>query len=265
MGNIFSSCTSSDDAIKGISHKHKPVGKQWDDVVHDAPGSFNKKYTSGNQVEWIRIRSGRFKTQIPIGQRVDADTFARSPIWTLVLPPANFYPYFRSPLHSQLGKGGFSVVLACTSKETGEKFAVKCIKKIYLTTSVRPSPVPPVPPSLVPPSLVPTSLTLFQQEEVEALQTEIDILKRIDHPHVMRLHDHFEEPKMCYLGTIQSYNPFLLCLPSSFSCTPSLPPSPILPPFLLLLHSLPSSFSVLFTCLLDRLSVGSYVRWIVCS
>jgi len=43
---------------------------------------------------------------------------------TITEPIENFYDVGR-----EIGRGGFSVVLEGTQKKTGEKFAVKCIKK----------------------------------------------------------------------------------------------------------------------------------------
>jgi len=64
----------------------------------------------------------------------------------------------------KLGSGTFSVVRQGTRKTDGRKFAVKCIKDAGLT-----------------------------EEDKEALETEVEILKEMNHPHIMNLIDYFEE------------------------------------------------------------------------
>ena len=74
-------------------------------------------------------------------------------------------------LHLNTEKGAFSDVMQCTQRDSGKEFAVKCIKRAYLT----------------------------KPEEVKALQMEVDVLSRIDHPHVMSMVDFYEEPKVSYI------------------------------------------------------------------
>ncbi|OQR93750.1 calcium/calmodulin-dependent protein kinase [Thraustotheca clavata] len=75
-------------------------------------------------------------------------------------------------LGKKLGEGTFSVVKEGTHKETGKKYAIKCIKKQGLT-----------------------------QEDLDALHEEISILKKMDHPNIMTLYDVFSEQSDYYLVT----------------------------------------------------------------
>lgn len=44
------------------------------------------------------------------------------------------------------------------------------------------------------------SRTKLPLEDEEALRDEVDILKRLDHPHIVRLYDFFEEPNFFYIA-----------------------------------------------------------------
>jgi len=67
-------------------------------------------------------------------------------------------------LGAKLGSGTFSVVRQGTRKADQKKFAVKCIKDAGLS-----------------------------EEDKDALETEVEILKEMNHPHIMNLIDYFEE------------------------------------------------------------------------
>eukprot|EP01094_Clydonella_sp_ATCC50884_P025484 TRINITY_DN670_c1_g1_i1.p1 TRINITY_DN670_c1_g1~~TRINITY_DN670_c1_g1_i1.p1 ORF type:complete len:390 (+),score=108.39 TRINITY_DN670_c1_g1_i1:121-1170(+) len=69
-----------------------------------------------------------------------------------------------------IGKGGFSVVVEATEKATGEKFAVKCIKK-----------------------------TMVEGEDIKLLRREIKIMKRVNHPNILKLFEVFEDEDEFYL------------------------------------------------------------------
>mmetsp|Transcript_12876 Transcript_12876/g.19265 ORF Transcript_12876/g.19265 Transcript_12876/m.19265 type:complete len:362 (-) Transcript_12876:326-1411(-) len=71
-----------------------------------------------------------------------------------------------------LGEGAFSVVKEGTNKETGESFAIKIVTKAKLT-----------------------------DEDEIALKDEIAVLKDLQHDHIIRLYDVFEEAKFYYLVT----------------------------------------------------------------
>mmetsp|Transcript_16538 Transcript_16538/g.24540 ORF Transcript_16538/g.24540 Transcript_16538/m.24540 type:complete len:362 (+) Transcript_16538:143-1228(+) len=71
-----------------------------------------------------------------------------------------------------LGEGAFSVVKEGTNKETGESFAIKIVTKAKLT-----------------------------DEDEIALKDEIAVLKDLQHDHIIRLYDVFEESRFYYLVT----------------------------------------------------------------
>mmetsp|Transcript_1161 Transcript_1161/g.1932 ORF Transcript_1161/g.1932 Transcript_1161/m.1932 type:complete len:344 (-) Transcript_1161:383-1414(-) len=73
-----------------------------------------------------------------------------------------------------LGEGAFSVVIEATKKSTGESFAVKVVTKSKLT-----------------------------KEDEIALKDEIQVLKELQHNHIIRLYDVFEERSYWYLVTEQ--------------------------------------------------------------
>jgi len=75
-------------------------------------------------------------------------------------------------LGKKLGSGTFSVVKEGQHKATGKKYAIKIVKKAGLT-----------------------------QEDKEALEAEIEILRSMDHPNIMVLEDHFEDKDYFYLVT----------------------------------------------------------------
>ena len=64
-------------------------------------------------------------------------------------------------------RGEFSVVIRGTHKETGEPCAIKCIEKHDVDTS--------------------------------RLQTEVDILTQVEHPHIIYLKEVFDTPDTLYL------------------------------------------------------------------
>ncbi|KAG7386188.1 hypothetical protein PHYPSEUDO_000509 [Phytophthora pseudosyringae] len=71
-----------------------------------------------------------------------------------------------------IGSGTFSVVRIAVHKPTGQRYAIKCIKREGLVA-----------------------------EDIEALTTEVAILKQMNHPNIMILHDFFVEEKFYYLVT----------------------------------------------------------------
>ncbi|TMW55519.1 hypothetical protein Poli38472_010401 [Pythium oligandrum] len=75
-------------------------------------------------------------------------------------------------LGKELGAGSFSVVRQAIHKQTGEKYAVKCIERDGLS-----------------------------EEDIEALTTEVEILQQMKHPHIMALYDVFTEANHYYLVT----------------------------------------------------------------
>lgn len=72
----------------------------------------------------------------------------------------------------ELGAGTFSVVREATHRVTGERFAIKCIKREELS-----------------------------QDDVDALMLEVAILKQMQHPHIVKLYEVFQEDTYYYLVT----------------------------------------------------------------
>lgn len=66
-------------------------------------------------------------------------------------------------------RGGFSVVLKATHKDTGDVFAVKVIKKNV------------------------------NEEDIELLKREIAIMRTIKHKHILRLHEIYEDDEHVYI------------------------------------------------------------------
>ena len=64
-------------------------------------------------------------------------------------------------------RGEFAVVVRGVHKETGESYAIKCIEKHDVDTS--------------------------------RLQTEVDILTQVEHPHIISLEEVFDTPDTLYL------------------------------------------------------------------
>ena len=79
-----------------------------------------------------------------------------------------------SYINTQLGEGAFSVVIEATKKDTSESYAVKVVTKSKLT-----------------------------KEDEVALKDEIDVLRELEHNHIIRLYDVFEENSYWYLITEQ--------------------------------------------------------------
>lgn len=72
--------------------------------------------------------------------------------------------------HSELGHGHYGVVRKCQNRQTKEYFAVKTIKKSKVG-------------------------------RLETLKREIEILKTMDHPNIIKLIDVFEDDKYLHLVT----------------------------------------------------------------
>lgn len=72
-------------------------------------------------------------------------------------------------LGDELGQGGFSVVKECTCKADGEKYAVKIIEKNAL------------------------------KEDIKLLKREIEIMKKVSHKNILKLHEIFEDDEKVYI------------------------------------------------------------------
>eukprot|EP01100_Stratorugosa_tubuloviscum_P008644 TRINITY_DN359_c0_g1_i8.p1 TRINITY_DN359_c0_g1~~TRINITY_DN359_c0_g1_i8.p1 ORF type:complete len:146 (+),score=27.72 TRINITY_DN359_c0_g1_i8:35-472(+) len=73
-------------------------------------------------------------------------------------------------LGKEIGRGGFSVVIEGTNKETGEKFAIKSIKK-----------------------------TMAEGDDIKLLRREIHIMKKVNHPNILKLFEVYEDDETFYL------------------------------------------------------------------
>lgn len=73
-------------------------------------------------------------------------------------------------LGKEIGRGGFSVVVEGISKKTGEKFAIKCIKK-----------------------------TMVEGDDIKLLRREIKIMKKVNHPNILKLYEVFEDDEEFFL------------------------------------------------------------------
>ncbi|KAG2767270.1 hypothetical protein Pcac1_g21312 [Phytophthora cactorum] len=83
--------------------------------------------------------------------------------------PAGFNEKYR--IGRVIGEGNFSIVKECTNRKTGERFAVKCINKAALNPKDRSN-----------------------------LVQEIEILKDLNHPNIIKLCDVFDgDGPMCFL------------------------------------------------------------------
>jgi len=75
-------------------------------------------------------------------------------------------------LKEELGKGAFSIVKLAVNKKTGEKVAVKIINKNKAANS---------------------------EQDAKRLQTEVDILKRVNHPNIISLKELYETSEELFL------------------------------------------------------------------
>eukprot|EP01098_Paradermamoeba_levis_P015883 TRINITY_DN830_c0_g2_i1.p1 TRINITY_DN830_c0_g2~~TRINITY_DN830_c0_g2_i1.p1 ORF type:complete len:402 (-),score=153.21 TRINITY_DN830_c0_g2_i1:198-1280(-) len=73
-------------------------------------------------------------------------------------------------LGKEIGRGGFSVVVEATKKSDNKKYAVKCIKK-----------------------------QMVEGDDIILLKREISIMKKIDHPNILKLYEVYEEEEDFYL------------------------------------------------------------------
>mmetsp|Transcript_20690 Transcript_20690/g.34818 ORF Transcript_20690/g.34818 Transcript_20690/m.34818 type:complete len:389 (+) Transcript_20690:161-1327(+) len=113
-------------------------------------------------------RNSQFKASGPVNAKAKAkavSTAAKSN-----KGPLSFDETFT--LGKVLGEGAFSVVRAATNKQTGQNVAIKCIAKKNLSA-----------------------------EDETALKQEVEILKMLDHPHILKCYGFFDEPGMFYLPT----------------------------------------------------------------
>eukprot|EP01095_Lingulamoeba_sp_RSL-Kostka_P014431 TRINITY_DN62_c0_g1_i1.p1 TRINITY_DN62_c0_g1~~TRINITY_DN62_c0_g1_i1.p1 ORF type:complete len:254 (-),score=109.74 TRINITY_DN62_c0_g1_i1:80-841(-) len=70
----------------------------------------------------------------------------------------------------EIGRGGFSVVIEGIDRKTKEKFAIKCIKK-----------------------------TMVEGDDIKLLRREIKIMKKVNHPNILKLFEVFEDDEEFFL------------------------------------------------------------------
>ena len=70
----------------------------------------------------------------------------------------------------EIGRGGFSVVVEGAKKGTTERYAIKCIKKANV-----------------------------ERDDIKLLRREIQIMKQVDHPNILKLFDVFESEEEFFL------------------------------------------------------------------
>jgi calcium/calmodulin-dependent protein kinase I len=73
-------------------------------------------------------------------------------------------------LGDEIGRGGFSVVVDAVKKKNSQRVAVKCIEK-----------------------------KMVEGEDIKLLIREVKIMKRLNHPHILKLFEVFEDDKSYYL------------------------------------------------------------------
>jgi calcium/calmodulin-dependent protein kinase I len=73
-------------------------------------------------------------------------------------------------LGDEIGRGGFSVVVDAVKKKNSQRVAVKCIEK-----------------------------KMVEGEDIKLLIREVKIMKRLNHPHILKLFEVFEDEKSYYL------------------------------------------------------------------
>jgi len=73
-------------------------------------------------------------------------------------------------LGKEIGRGGFSVVVEAVEKKTGDKYAIKCIKK-----------------------------TMVEGDDIKLLRREIKIMKRVSHSNILKLFEVFEDEDEFFL------------------------------------------------------------------
>jgi len=76
----------------------------------------------------------------------------------------------RYELGREIGRGGFSVVVEGKDKRTGRRCAVKCVKKVKV-----------------------------EGDDIKLLRREIKIMKKVDHPNILKLFEVYEDEEESFL------------------------------------------------------------------
>jgi len=134
------------------------------------------------------VRTRQEKTQIDVGDIPEVDCDNESPQPKKPIPKLQSQPTLLRfdngkkeeagntfedvyDVFEELGSGAFAVVKKVKSKKSGETFAVKIIDKKNVTS------------------------------DTERLAIEIDVLRRVNHPHIIKLEDIFETEEYLYIVT----------------------------------------------------------------
>lgn len=104
-------------------------------------------------------------------------------------------------MKEQLGSGAYSIVYACVDKMTGERHAVKCIRKNALKAN-----------------------------DIEALKNEVLIMGRLNHKNIVRLEGFYEDNEQYYIVTELVGGRFFIIIPSFLH--------PFIPSFTLFLYTM---------------------------
>jgi serine/threonine protein kinase len=97
------------------------------------------------------------------GKKVDLD---KLPDDFIIFEPLEDY----YTLGEEIGKGGFSIVYQAERKKDGKEFAVKCIKK-----------------------------DMVEGEDIKLLRREVQIMKKLKHPNILKLYEVYEDDKQFFL------------------------------------------------------------------
>mmetsp|Transcript_18337 Transcript_18337/g.25364 ORF Transcript_18337/g.25364 Transcript_18337/m.25364 type:complete len:334 (-) Transcript_18337:55-1056(-) len=118
-------------------------------------GSKEAKESGGSEEREVRAEE---KSTPPASQPVQ-QAFEESDDTICHEPIGNYYD-----LGSEIGRGGFSVVVEAVRKKDSQRVAVKCIKK-----------------------------NMVEGDDIKLLIREVKIMKRLNHPHILKLYEVFED------------------------------------------------------------------------
>ena len=108
-----------------------------------------------------RITTGQSERAMLVQPKISSMMFIQKGIGTL---------YDNYQVGKTIGKGAFGEVFLCTHYETKEQRAVKWVKKEYLN-----------------------------EKETQAIVNEINVLKSLDHPNIVRIYEFFDDTQYLYI------------------------------------------------------------------
>lgn len=133
-------------------------GSKTDDV---SVSTDNNKSSTSNDVPANNSGSGG----APAAKSLDESILSEDDEPVREEPIEDFYE-----LGKEIGRGGFSVVVEALEKKTGDKCAIKCIKK-----------------------------TMVEGDDIKLLRREIKIMKKVSHPNILKLYEVFEDEDEFFL------------------------------------------------------------------